>query len=68
MELKPCPFCGKEEQYKGLLGGNCFVHCGSCGSRGPGVAEKDYNDYGEVYEAVEKVWNDRQEGDEVNNE
>ena len=53
-ELKPCPFCGGEAEYK-IFNDTCYknnwysmVHCNKCGT----IMQGDYN------EAIEK-WNTR---------
>ena len=72
MELKPCPFCGGEAEYKRTTiktgGAWCDavnVRCTVCDARTGRVlydARKHPN--GEEYEEVKEAWNRRVEGGE----
>jgi Lar family restriction alleviation protein len=50
--LKPCPFCGKEEQEDHETDEGHVVRCGWCGALGPWS--------GMLGEAID-LWNDRME-------
>ena len=60
-KLKPCPFCGEEDQevleaYDGSGKGDWLVTCGTCRADGPVVIGKSN------FQAI-KLWNKREPSD-----
>lgn len=53
-DLKPCPFCGSMDNATGFnVFGQCWVHCQTCGTRGPRFSGE------RAYEKSREAWNAR---------
>lgn len=59
MELKPCPFCGRDDHLEVVPGGLSFVTCNACEACGPDA---------ETGDEARRLWNVRHEerGEEAN--